>query len=732
MRRMSLPRLSVLILPLAALAACGGPEDGPSAGDSEAAYVGRESCAECHPVEHELWQGSHHDLAMEPADETTVLGDFDDATFTHYGVTSDFFRQGDTFMVRTEGPDGQLAEYEVAYTFGFDPLQQYLAKLPNGRMQTLPLCWDTRPAADGGQRWFHIYPDEPIPPDDVLHWTGPAQNWNHMCAECHSTNVRKNYHAAEDHFETTFSEVDVSCEACHGPGSLHVEWARDGHREGDPRLVGSVTDSVAVVWTIEPDADTAKRSVRRTSQAELETCARCHSRRAMISEDWVPGQSLMNTHRPALLTEELYHADGQILDEVYVWGSFLQSKMYREGVTCTDCHEPHAARVLAQGNALCGKCHLASKFDMPSHHFHKEGSTGASCVECHMPASTYMVVDPRRDHSLRIPRPDLSVRLGTPNACNVCHADSSYEWAAAAAEEWWGPVSSDEPAHWAETIHAARTWQAGAGEKLVRLAADRSAPAIVRATAVMLLPRDAGAKASDAIQVALNDEDPLVRMAALGLLDSVDPMPRMQIGYRHLSDPVRSVRLEAASTLASVPPGLLPEEQRTKLDEVLEEYRAVQELNADRAEAHLNLGSLHARRGELDEAIREYRIALEIMPSFGPAWVNLADVYRQRGHEAEAERKLRAALEAVPEPADIHLALGLSLVRRGRRAEALAQFEMAAQLQPDEPYYQYVLSVALHSSGDGEAAKQILTGAHDRFPGHPDIAAFLAQLQNGP
>ncbi|MGH2570562.1 MAG: multiheme c-type cytochrome, partial [bacterium] len=641
-------RLSFPVPLLAVLSACGGGREVPPASSAApAAYVGRETCRECHQAEHDLWLGSDHDLAMQPADSTTVLGDFAAAPFEHFGVTSSFRREGDAFFVRTDGRGGELAEFRVAYTFGVEPLQQYLVELPGGRVQALPLCWDTRPATDGGQRWFHIYPDEPIPPKDVLHWTGPAQNWNHMCAECHSTNLRKNYLAAQDSFATTWSEIDVSCEACHGAGSSHVAWARGDAPSGDPRLAARLGDDDGGAWVMDPSTGTAKRSVPRASQAELETCARCHSRRATIREDWTPGASILDTHRPALLAEELYFADGQIRDEVYEWGSFLQSKMHAQGVTCTDCHDPHRGDVVAEGNALCARCHLPAKFDSPSHHFHAEGSAGARCVECHMPERTYMVVVPRRDHGFRVPRPDLSVKLGTPNACNQCHANRSAAWAASAAAKWWGKDRTAEP-HWAETIHAARGWQKGAGERLVALAGDASTPGIVRATAVGLLPRDAGIAASNAIQFALNDGDPLVRLAAIGLLNAVDPMPRMQIGWRHLESPHLALRMEAASVLASVPPGLFAPEQRTKLDAALEEYRAAQLLNADRAEAHLNLGALHASRGEYDEAIREYRTALVKLPAFEPAWVNLADAWRALGHEAKAESTLLAALETVP------------------------------------------------------------------------------------
>jgi hypothetical protein len=192
-----------------------------------ATFVGSETCAVCHQAETQLWRGSQHKLAMDHATDKSVLGDFNDAMFEYYGVHSRFFRRDGKFLVETDGPDGKLATFEIKYTFGVDPLQQYLVEFPDGRLQALSLAWDSRPTDKGGQRWFHLYPDEDIRYDDVLHWTKLNQNWNFMCAECHSTGVRKNYDAASDRFATTWAEISVGCETCHGEGSRHVVWARE-------------------------------------------------------------------------------------------------------------------------------------------------------------------------------------------------------------------------------------------------------------------------------------------------------------------------------------------------------------------------------------------------------------------------------------------------------------------------------------------------------------------------
>ena len=339
-------------------------------------FIGRQTCEGCHETATANWRGSHHDRAMELAAEATVLGDFGGATFTHFGVTSTFTKKDGKFFARTDGPDGKLYDYEIAYTFGIDPLQQYLIRFPDGRLQALNVCWDTRPKEQGGQRWFHLYPKEAVPFDDVLHWTGIYQNWNFMCSECHSTDVKKRYDAVKNAYDTTWFEIDVSCEACHGPGSNHDAWAHARRAKArtanyvDRGLAVRLRESEQAVWVMDPATGIAKRDRKRVSRNEIEACGRCHVRRGVVTETYVHGRPLMDSHRVSLLEEGLYYADGQILDEDYEYGSFLQSQMFAAGVTCTDCHEPHSLKPLP-GNGACVKCHLPDKFDVPAHHHHK-------------------------------------------------------------------------------------------------------------------------------------------------------------------------------------------------------------------------------------------------------------------------------------------------------------------------------------------------------------------------
>jgi predicted CXXCH cytochrome family protein len=379
-------------------------------GASVATFVGSETCAGCHRAEADLWRPSQHKLAMQHASDTSVLGNFDDASFDYYGVHSRFFRKDGKFLVETDGPDGTPAVFEVKYTFGLDPLQQYLVEFPDGRVQALSLAWDSRPKDKGGQRWFHLYPNEEIKHDDILHWTKLNQNWNFMCAECHSTGVRKNYDPVADRFATSFAEISVGCEACHGQGSPHLAWARSRQswwpfgKNEDPKMGLPVRfdERRDVAWPIDQRSGKPQRNFTpATLRKELETCGLCHARRGEFSEDWVPGRWLSDTHAVATLTRDLYHADGQMLDEVYNYGSFKQSRMFAAGVTCSDCHEPHGAKLRGDGDGVCLQCHASDSYAAVTHHRHAGVEPAPSCVSCHMPARNYMVVDRRHDHSVR-------------------------------------------------------------------------------------------------------------------------------------------------------------------------------------------------------------------------------------------------------------------------------------------------------------------------------------------
>jgi predicted CXXCH cytochrome family protein len=683
---------------------------------AELTFVGSQTCSGCHQAEAGLWKNSQHRHAMDHATDASVRGDFNDSAFEYAGTRSRFFRKDRKFLVETDGPDGKLATFEVKYTFGLDPLQQYLIEFPDGRIQALSIAWDTRPKDQGGQRWFHLYPDSAIGHDDPLHWTKLNQNWNFMCAECHSTGVHKNYDAAKDRFATTFFEISVGCEACHGAGSRHVAWAsrKPAVRDRDNGLLVRFDERTGITWSAEAGTLTPKLTAPAPAlRKEVETCGRCHARRGQLSEHWVPGQALSETHRVSLLDRQRFHADGQRRDdeETYNYAPFKQSRMFAKGVTCSDCHDPHSAMLKAPGDAVCGQCHVADKYESAAHRQHANVTPPPTCVSCHMPERRYMVVDRRHDHSFRIPRPDLSVQLGTPNACNDCHRDKPAAWAAQQVKTWFGPQRHGYQAY-APAFHAAWSEAADAEALLATLVQAGDVPALVRASALAELPRPD----VDLIRRGLSDPDPLVRLGALDALEGIPADHLWGLASPQLIDPVRGVRIRAAELLASVPATRQLAADRQKFAQAAAEFVAAQRLNADRPEARTALGSFFARQAKAGEAEAEYRAALRLDPSFSPAAVNLSDLYRQLGRDTDGEHVLREALARSGQDASLHYSLGLTLVRLKRSDAALDELRRAVELDPERSRYAYVYAVGLHSAGRRENARTVLKENLRRHP----------------
>jgi len=681
---------------------------------------------------------------MQVANTETVLGSFNQARFRGDGMDVGFFQRDGKYMIRAEGPDGKPGEFEIKYTFGVYPLQQYLVELPGGKLQAFTVAWDTRPKEKGGQRWFHLYPGQKFSHADELHWTGVQQNWNFMCADCHSTNLQKNYDPVNRRFASTWSEINVGCEACHGPGSAHMAWAGtrvspssskgESRGEGLPGmgLTVALDERHGVSWKHDPVTGNSARSRTRESGREIEVCAQCHSRRAQLAEGYHAGRRLLDHYQPTLPAAPLYYADGQQREEVYTWGSFLQSRMHAKGVTCSDCHNPHTGKLRAQDNAVCAQCHLPAKYDDARHHFHKPEGKGALCVSCHMPDRLYMVIDNRHDHGLRVPRPDITAALGAdkaPNACNSCHSEKSPKWAADAVTKWYGPNRRHEQTFGA-TLASASHAELDDLKALAALTDDAAVPAIARATALQALAAQSGPAAMQAVSRHTQDADDLIRLAAAESATALPPAERSAALLPLLPllhDERLTIRMAAVNGLLDFPRTTFTPEQLAELDAGIAEYRRVQAYNADRAEGQANLGQLEVRLGNAQAATAAYQSAIRINSAFVPAYVNLADLQAHQGNEAEAEKTLRRALTIEPESAVAHHALGLSLIRGKRLKEALPELQRAAALRPEEARYAYVYAVALHETGDVKGAIRTLKQAAGLHPTDRDILGALVQ-----
>jgi len=667
-------------------------------------YAGNATCKECHSEEYAAWEGSHHQLAQLEPNAESVLGDFEDAAFSQHGVETRFTRRGDEYFITAEGADGKQQEFPVRYTFGWYPLQQYVVDLGKGRMQTPTVAWDSEK-----KRWFSIY-DERIPPGDTLHWCGPLFTWNHMCVECHTTGFRKNYDEATDSYQTDWKEINVGCEACHGPSQEHVNWAR------------------------EPDRDESDAHMHTDPNGihQVDTCARCHSRRSRLTGADDHMGPFLDYYDPALLTEPLYYADGQILDEVYVWGSFQQSKMHGAGVVCTDCHDAHSVRLKKDGDELCAECHRTDpperfptlkkrEYANFEHHGHQPGTEGSACVDCHMPMRIYMGNDPRHDHSLRIPRPDLNIEIGTPDACTGCHADRPPEWAVETARTMGDGTAAETP-HYGAAFAAARAGRIESVPDLVRILHGEAAPAIVRATAARELQRFATSESLTALVDALEDPEPLVRAAAASAIGRL-PWAGGEVEEaleRLLDDPVRLVRVNAAQSWRGAKPAPTAETE--------ERNRAL----ADRAEGHYNAALARKRLGDSRGAERGYRRAIERDPNFLPARFNLGNLLASLGRSGEAEEQFHAVLQVEPKNGEAYYSLGLLAAEAGRMPDAAAALKEAALLLPGRARVRFNLGLALDQierPGEAAAALEAAYALNSRDPEF--LHALIAHYARG-
>ncbi len=683
-------------------------------------FVGSVECRDCHNREYDSWEGSHHDLAMDVANETSVLGDFNDAEFTLHGVTSRFYKKDGKYFVFTNGPGGEMGEFEITHTFGWYPLQQYLIPFPGGRLQTLHIAWDSR-----DNKWYRVPPEGPIEPDDWMYWTNAAQNWNGMCAQCHSTNLEKNYDPETDSYNTTWSDIDVGCEACHGPGSRHVDWAEMSEM-ARPQA---------------SNFELAAQTSNIGSRELVELCAPCHSRRGAMGDYEHTETDLLDNFLPSLLTEDIYFADGQILEEVYVYGSFTQSKMYRHDVRCSDCHDVHSIELIKEGNALCLQCHRAAQYDTAEHHFHKqendagepirsaqgevlfEVGTGALCVECHMPGRYYMGVDYRPDHSFRIPDPALDAAIGAPDACLRCHVDQDSQWSQETVSEWYGPGRA---AHYGTVIARGRAGDADAEADLIRLAGDPLYPVNVRATALFLLAGYPGEETLQAMEIALMDEEALIRRTAVTNIYPPDPEKLAKLLTPVLYDPIKTVRIEAARRLAGDMAQHLDADQQELSRTVLQEFEDAMEYSADFAFARHNLANLYAELNRPEDAIRQYEEAIRIDKQFFPAIANLAVLYNQKGQNEQAEQLLREAVTAHPELYDLAYSLGLLLVEMQRSREAVTYIEQASKGMPGRARIHYNLGLLYQSLQDPARAGNELRAALAIEPQSLDFQYGLA------
>ncbi|KJY95814.1 tetratricopeptide repeat protein [Pseudoalteromonas ruthenica] len=688
-------------------------------------FADPKQCANCHQQQVMDWQQSDHANAMALAIKETALGAFDNRTLAFQNQQAIFKQRNAQLIISMPDLQGRMRDIEVTHTFGHFPLQQYMFASDNGQLQFFPFAWDSRPKAQGGQRWFVLHPEQQ--PHDEFHYSQKGQNWNHMCADCHSSDFEKRYLAKQQQFDSRYSAINVGCASCHGDSQAHLAWAKGDKTINDKGYEHTIGVKTPLFERQTDGSMKAASPLRPSSQVAV--CATCHARRSQVADRQGP-HSFMDSFQPALLEPELYHVDGQIWDENYVWGSFVQSKMHQAGVTCANCHNPHSGKLTLPGNQTCTQCHTAEVFDTAKHHGHKHDTEGSQCVDCHMPATTFMQVDARRDHSFRVPRPDLTAKTQAPNACNGCHQDKTPQWATSHIKRWHPNSNYLGTPHFSEAFYAADNDLPSASAMLTKIAQDKSYPNIVRASALARMADQPDRNAVVAIVRAVRDDDPLKRQGAIAGARNFAIAKRHRMLQPLLTDPRLPIRAEAGRALAEMLTARfaaqLSDKQRLELEDALKDYRQMQHYQAERGYSHTNLGNLARSLGEHQQAEQHYLDAIAVEPIFIPAYVNLADLYRALSQEQKARTTIEQGLSVNKNAPALHYALAMSLVRSGQKQQALSHLARAAQSNNSDYVYTYAL--LLQDRGQHQEALVQLNNAFALTPANPDISYSLMQL----
>ncbi|MFT5370136.1 MAG: putative CXXCH cytochrome family protein, partial [Candidatus Latescibacterota bacterium] len=611
---------------------------------SEPGFTGVKRCAECHTNNYAEWKRSLHGLAMTVPTDSTVVGDFNQASHTYGGVTTQMYRRDGDFFMKTLNAKGQVEEFRVDYTIGVRQHQAYMTQFPDGRYQVLPLYHDGAThawvdAQEGGVVAQH----QPLVADDYYHWTNAGRTWNFHCFDCHASRVQKHYDVDTDTYRSSVGNLAIDCEACHGPSAKHDE------TRGQPGA---------------PMHQLALRLLDK--EPAVEVCIQCHAAKEILTEGYLPGENFYDYYQLILPDDKrFFYPDGQPRVYIYPGALHLMSPCFvNDELQCTTCHDAHGSTrdvdLVAdrEGVGLCEGCHADIAENPVAHGHHKSGSKGNQCVQCHMPYH-YVTGENLTDHRIVSPVPQNTVVNGVPNSCNqsACHIDQSAQWASSWATKWYGNYQDGEVAR-STAVVLAQKGDAGAVDGLVDMLKEGSS--VWRATAAGLLGGLGDVRVVPRLIDMMDDGHAMVRMKAtvsLGRLGDVRAIPQL---LKALSDSARVVRVQAPFALMDL--GYI-DQTTDAFQKALAEHRdVVASVQSDDPGFHESLGQVYERQGQFDAAAREFQIVAKLDPGHPETkadWVRL-----------QKERDLFAQMMGHFGIEKLAVLRGAALVQYGRYEEA--------------------------------------------------------------
>lgn len=699
---------------------------------AQAEYVGAKACTACHGEIDKAWSGSHHDGSLSRATEGKAAAPFAGERLKG-GPLGAAFVTVDGKSTIVSGPPR-----EVVYRVGKQPLQQYVVAGERGHLFAFPAAYDTRNTWEGGRRWF-VPTENAAVSTDPAHYLKPGQTYNASCAPCHSTQVKKNYDLSQDSYSTELGELDVTCEACHGAGSHHIEsakkfpdaWPEEVKNFG---FVREIAHHANRRWFRSQAQDTARLTPIEPGRPEVAdektSCGPCHS----ASRDLGPAsgdQVFADRYQLRLQDSGLFENNGSGRGATYALGEFAQSTMAQAGVVCSDCHNPHSTVLRKPADSLCASCHKPETFQAPTHGLHAIEVEGApSCVDCHMPSRPRLGVDTHHDHRFSVPRPDLSASTGTSHACSSCHQNRSDRWAAEAIAKTHGPPADSHPSI---AFRALELRLPGAGLLLAEAASNPQLAPFTRASALIawsgLDPSQKQKRYEAIVQQAAQSPDELLRRAAALASSSLAEKKRRRILKSLWGDSMRSVRIAAVEAAMQLPP--INNKGDADFDMAMKEARAAAEYGSDQEEGILILADLNARSDNADRGLELYELAAQRFPHSAEVVEHWVRSLRLWERTEEADALVEGALSRKLTSPWLDYWRGTALVKKQKFREALPHLKEAFELSPPQLRRRagYSYAITVNELGDWAEALALLRVLKKELPGVKSIQDAIELIE---
>jgi Flp pilus assembly protein TadD len=673
-------------------------------------YVGSASCMECHEEFYQLWEPSHHGKALQPwsAELAAALPPQEEP-----------IEAEGRFYVAEITPqcgrirDDQGTAYDIAYAIGGKNYYNFLALMADGRLQVLPIFYDVQHAAWRNTTQSMLRHFAGAQQDTPISWRDPMLTFNAACFSCHVSQIESNYDPQTDTYATTWNEPGISCESCHGPASEHIRVCREaspGNLPDDLKLIG---------WK------------ELTVEQQNDACAVCHTKGAPITERFETGDRYWDHYDLTTFEHQDYYANGRDLGENYTLGSWLLSPCVRDGnLSCTHCHTS-SGRYRFQGeqaNHACLPCH-EQRVENAAEHMHHPNGGATKCVDCHMAMHSFGGMN-QSDHSMRPPLPNLSIAVGSRNACTICHTDQTDEWALEQVRSWHPDFDehTEPEMRRALLIKSLRDGQWERLPEVLKYISDPEQDPLFVTSLIRLLP-PSGAPQQHAVLRELTNSaaHPLVRSATAAALDADNiPADRPAL-FQAVSDDFRLVRVRAAERLAALSRSDVPKEHREAFARAIEEMWSSNNLRLDHWSSHHNSANILMRQGKHAQAAARYDRAHQLRGDIAPPLVNAAMALATLGSLEEAETRLKRATE-LPEPSpEAHFNLGLLYGEQGRTDQAAAELRKALELQPENAQAACNLAIILaEKEGSRAEAFRLLEHAIEQDPYSPRYVQTLA------